>query len=283
MNTKPTIDDGRCTSCGRCAEVCPLNFIPVPGGKPRVAETAADTCMLCGHCVAVCPSGAIRHTGLEGLEFPSTERKADLGQFMALLESRRSRREFSGRELSRQDVSTLLAAGAQAANGLNRRNVHYTVLTDRKVLRELAQRIGRQTAEFADRLESPLWRAFFRLLMGAQYREFRPFIPLFKPMAEEFRRGRDVVCYDAPCAILIHTRRGDLCGGEDAVYCGANILLAAEAMGLGACVIGFLTEPLNRDKALARLAGLPPGDTVRTSIVVGHPRFPYARGIRRPH
>lgn len=103
------------------------------------------------------------------------------------------------------------------------------------------------------------------------------------PMIRESTlKGDDMVLYKAPCTILIHTAKHDACGSEDAVYCGANILLAAEAMGLGTCVIGFLTEPVNRDRGLRELAGIPAGNKVHTSIIVGHPRFPYAKTISRP-
>jgi nitroreductase len=201
---------------------------------------------------------------------------------MNLLKARRSRREFTEQGLGQGEIDSLLEAAAQAPNGLNRRNVHFAVVTDRSALRELSSRIGRQAAWLSRRLESPAWRLVFKLLLGGQYREIEPLIPLLGPMAEATMKGRDMVLYNAPCAILIHTGRGDPCGAEDSVYCGANILLAAEALGLGACVVGFLTEPVNRSRDLARLAGIPRGHKVHTSIVAGRPRFPYARAISRP-
>jgi len=278
---KIAIDPVLCSGCNRCAQVCPLNFSETPRGKPEVADPVL-TCFHCGHCVAVCPEEAVSHDGLSDLRFTPLRDLPAPAQFMSLLHARRSRREFTLQPLSREEIDALLTAGAQAANGLNRRDVGYTVVTEPATLKELSRRIGKQTLWMAARLESPLWRLVFRMLMGRGYKELEPLFPLFKPMASALPRGRDMILYDAPCAILIHTRPGDPCGAENAVYSGANILLAAEAMGLGACVIGFLTEPVNRSQDLARLAGVPPGHKVHTSIVAGHPRFPYARGIAHP-
>ncbi|MBI4676659.1 MAG: nitroreductase family protein [Elusimicrobia bacterium] len=237
---KIAIDHDKCTACGRCVEVCNINFSEGPDGKPTYEH------------------------------------------FMALLRSRRSRREFTEQAVSREHIDALLAAAAQAPNGLNRRNVGYTVITDRKVLSELSLAVGRQTGKFADWLARPAFRALFKLLWGRAYADLEPLVPLLKPMAEETLKGNDMVLYKAPCAILLHTLKHDACGAEDAVYCGANILLAAETLGLGACVIGFLTGPINSGRGLRELARIPPGHKVHTSIIAGHPRFAYSQGLLRP-
>ena len=49
------VDVEKCTACGNCAEVCPVDAI-------KVSEKAAidpDTCVDCGTCVDECPEAAI--------------------------------------------------------------------------------------------------------------------------------------------------------------------------------------------------------------------------------
>ena len=47
-----TLEESRCTSCGRCAQVCPMGV--------NVHESPNSTeCIRCGHCSAACPTGAI--------------------------------------------------------------------------------------------------------------------------------------------------------------------------------------------------------------------------------
>ena len=89
----------------------------------------------------------------------------------------------------------------------------------------------------------------------------------------------DVVAYNAPCAILVHTTKDDLCGAEDSVYAASNIQYAAETLGLGTCCIGFITGPVNADKNLKKLVQLPPDHKVRTSLVVGYPQFKYTKSV----
>jgi MinD superfamily P-loop ATPase len=52
----PSVDEGRCTYCGRCAEVCQYNAIAVLGKKTLVFP---QLCHGCGSCMALCPEHAI--------------------------------------------------------------------------------------------------------------------------------------------------------------------------------------------------------------------------------
>ena len=47
-----TLEEARCTSCGRCAQVCPM------GVDVRESPNSAE-CIRCGQCSAACPTGAI--------------------------------------------------------------------------------------------------------------------------------------------------------------------------------------------------------------------------------
>jgi MinD superfamily P-loop ATPase len=52
----PQVDEGRCTSCGRCAEVCQFHAIAVIGQKTLVFP---DLCHGCGSCTLNCLEQAI--------------------------------------------------------------------------------------------------------------------------------------------------------------------------------------------------------------------------------
>jgi len=50
-----TIDEEKCTACGSCVDVCPVDALSINGK----AKVNADECIDCGTCVDECPEGAI--------------------------------------------------------------------------------------------------------------------------------------------------------------------------------------------------------------------------------
>ena len=62
-----TLDEARCTSCGRCAQVCLM------GVDVRKSPNSAE-CIRCGHCSAACPTGAICQGFSRSLETQADER-----------------------------------------------------------------------------------------------------------------------------------------------------------------------------------------------------------------
>ena len=50
------VDLEKCTGCGTCEEVCPVEAIKVEDGKAKVDE---EECVECGTCVEECPEGAL--------------------------------------------------------------------------------------------------------------------------------------------------------------------------------------------------------------------------------
>ncbi|MBN2547350.1 MAG: 4Fe-4S binding protein [Spirochaetes bacterium] len=49
------VDESKCTGCGVCADVCPMEAIKV-NDKAKIDE---DACTECGTCVDECPNGAL--------------------------------------------------------------------------------------------------------------------------------------------------------------------------------------------------------------------------------
>jgi MinD superfamily P-loop ATPase len=58
----PEIDMGKCTLCGKCAEICQFKAIVVIG---KTVLPFPEMCHSCGGCMAVCPEKAITEIGRE--------------------------------------------------------------------------------------------------------------------------------------------------------------------------------------------------------------------------
>ncbi len=58
----PSVDEEKCTLCGKCAEICQFKAIIVLG---ETLLTFPEMCHSCGGCMEVCPEKAITETGRE--------------------------------------------------------------------------------------------------------------------------------------------------------------------------------------------------------------------------
>jgi len=54
---KPYVDNKKCTGCGTCVEVCPVNVFVIKGKKSIVKQPEA--CIQCRACEVSCPEKAI--------------------------------------------------------------------------------------------------------------------------------------------------------------------------------------------------------------------------------
>jgi nitroreductase len=219
---------------------------------------------------------AISHSCLTEPVWDISSGIANYEQLMGLLSMRRSRREFEPDAVPEEVVEKILAAAVQAPNAFNLQSVHYTIMTDKSVLKQLTDRLYGSIKWMNKTFKKPIARFLFRLLNWNAYNSICDLMPEISMLAEA-PNGQDYILYNAPCLILVHTKKSDMCGSEDALYCAANILLAAEALGLGACVIGFVTGPSEHDPFIKKLAQIPKNHKVHTSIIIGYPKFNYSR------
>ena len=53
------VDTEKCTGCGICVDVCPVEAIKLENDKAKIDN---DTCMDCGACIGECPNDALSVT-----------------------------------------------------------------------------------------------------------------------------------------------------------------------------------------------------------------------------
>jgi len=106
----PQVDEGKCTYCGKCAEVCAYNAIAV---AKEVVLLFPELCHGCGACTYLCPDDAIceieRETGIiefgqsAGIEF--IHGKLTVGEAMSVPVIREAKKHINREELVIIDVS----------------------------------------------------------------------------------------------------------------------------------------------------------------------------------
>lgn len=273
------IDNQKCTNCKLCAQVCLLhNFVEDLNGK--VVYDSSAECINCGHCVAVCPFNAISSQDITTIPDESSEH-INYNQLLGFLRYRRSRREFTAQEVSDEIIHQLLNAASTAPNALNKQKVFYTFIKDKQIIGKISQAGLKSVKMMASMIKNPIIGAMMSLFAKSISSEFKDLLPEIEIIIKESKAGRDVVLYNAPCVIIVHTPKADSTGAENAIYAASNIALAAETLGLGTCAIGFVTEPARHNPTFKIIAGIPKNHTIHTTLIIGYPKFKYEQQVVR--
>jgi nitroreductase/NAD-dependent dihydropyrimidine dehydrogenase PreA subunit len=287
-----TIDEGLCTGCGLCVDVCPMDTITMKG--KRAALTGAES-LHCGHCAAVCPAGAVQVAGIEPPHFKTFEAreswlphgKGDVRDLVHILQSRRSCRNFqTEKPVPRDLLEDLVKIGITAPSGTNCQLWTFTLLPDRPAVEELAKLVGAFFQKL-NRMAEKTWlrktmKLFGKPELETYYREYHDSV---KEGLEQWEKeGVDILFHGAPAALVIGCRKGASCPAEDALLAAQNILLAAHVLGLGTCLIGFAIEAMRRDRSILRRIGFPDDERAYAVIALGYPNEKYRRiaGRKQP-
>lgn len=259
------IDLEKCDKDGICALECPAHIIRMGPEGPVPVSGAEEFCIRCGHCVAVCPNGAFRLAILTPDQCLPLDKACLPGpdQVEHFLRSRRSIRRYKNRPVPRELFEKALSLACCAPSGSNRQPVKWLVV-DQK------ERVGKIAGHVID------WMRFLI--------EKKPKIAQALNMTilvDQWDKGVDRICRDAPCLVFAHAANEVSSGGADCHTALAYLELALPGFGLGSCWAGYVNYAVAQWPALKRELDLPPGHTCHGALLVGYPRFRYPRAPRR--
>ncbi|MGE4133916.1 MAG: nitroreductase family protein [Bdellovibrionales bacterium] len=164
---------------------------------------------------------------------------------MDAIYSRRSTREYTNREVSRQAVEELIGAAIQAPSAMNSQPWAFVVIQDPALLREICQEAKELLKKSSE------WRK------ASEHGK----VPFTQPEFDIF--------YGATTLITICAQKDGFQPVGDCYLAAENLMLAATALGLATCPIGFARDVLKSKSFRERLAI--PGDFEPVlPIIVGY-------------
>lgn len=277
------IDPNRCSGCEQCVKTCPAKVLNLVDGKVQQSAEGFG-CIACGHCMMVCPEECIEVKGrgmsaADLMPLPPVGSRASFEALESTMRSRRSVRRFADRDVSPDLLEKIIAMASTAPMGIPPWDVGVATVSGFAAVQELATEIVQGYRGMLKVFRPGL--SLLGSLIGQVRRErFSEFIlPMGEMFVKYHDQGRDVLFWDAPAVLLFH--HSAYAEEADATIACTYAMLAAEAAGLGSCMIGSAAPVLQRKRELCRQLGIPDGNRPAIALILGYPAVPFKRTIRR--
>lgn len=171
-----------------------------------------------------------------------------MNETLEVIANRRSIRKYKPEQITDKELQQIMEAAILAPSARNQQKWHFTVVQKREIIDEMARIIKSNALNSSEEYAA-------RFMSDPEYHVF----------------------FHAPTVILVSHITG---GHFIEVDCGMamqNILLAAESLGIGSCVIGFsrflLASQVGID--LLKELGMPEGYTHLSAVALGYPDGPH--------
>ncbi|UCD08237.1 MAG: nitroreductase family protein [Dehalococcoidales bacterium] len=254
------INHDTCTKCGICNFVCSAGLIESDNQNYPVSIPELDeACNRCGACVAACPTGSLNHRDLPLEKSPSIDNQLKVGleQCEQLIKSRRSVRSYKDKKVPREEITRLIDAARYAPTGGNSQNVKWLVIDNQETMQRLRE-IGRT----------------FVIEAFANIPAYTSRLELCKKRRDA---GFDIFLHGAPVLVNTYGEENMPIAAIDSTIALSYFDLLANSTGLGCCWIGLFSAAANNLPKIKDILGLPEGNQVYGSMIVGYPKYIYPR------
>jgi len=277
-----SINADLCTSCGICAQSCPVSVIDQKEQKKVPTTIHEHLCYSCGQCVAVCPSGAITHDHFpDGRIIPiHNDLRPSFEQIREMLRSRRSIRAFKNKPVDKDLINKIIDGARFAPSGMNQQTTRFVVIQDKTVINKISEITYLIFSKWIRLLKNP----FIRKIAPLAGKEARGMIRVLDELeiyTRAYENGDDIILHHAPLLIIFHGEDGFAFSDINAVLAFHNASLISWGLGLGCFISGLVIAACKKDKRIPRLLSIPENHQVYGALVIGYPRFNYRNWIER--
>jgi nitroreductase/NAD-dependent dihydropyrimidine dehydrogenase PreA subunit len=255
------VDPKKCTGCGQCASLCHEQCITVASAD-RAAQIDHALCSTCTQCIALCPRQALSWEGVPPAAYDKS-RLPSAEQLAELFKQRRTVRRFQPAPVDRALIAEIVGYGIYAPT--NHYALRAIVVDDAATIEALDALIVQFTARVYNLFYRP--RAVFNLV-----RRITPLIDAKGKvkMEQGLARGRT---YETPPAATVYVvgDRRILLAEASAQYALYNMILYAQAKGIGSRIKASASISLDRSRAARKRLGLRRREHILAAIELGYP------------
>lgn len=214
------------------------------------------------------------------------KKNPDAESFLWLLMHRRSYRRFLDKPISNTDIEQLIKAATYIPSGGNDHRINITVMTSKEKRVKLLSAIYEYYARIRRFMKNPVLRFIAKHVGDVKLKatlKNQLYYKRILHIIEEIKTQDDVVFYHAPAVFFFHTDRIMPTAQEDCILSAYNLVLMAEALGLGSCFVSLSQQAVSNNKKCKVILSIPQTHRVEAVVVIGHPKRRYNRpALRMP-
>lgn len=257
------VDENKCCGCGLCAGICHERCITLDKGSgSNAVEIDHTLCSTCTQCIAICPQRALSWNQVPPMTYEPA-RLPSAGQLGELFKQRRTVRRFKEGRIERTLVEEIVGYGVYAPT--NNYDLRAVVVDDPAILEVLDALIMRYVSWVYNLLYRPT--LVFNLV--------RTITPAVGPKTKvKMEHGLKVgQALDSPPGALVFIvgDRRIILSEASAQYALYNMILYAQAKGIGSRINGGIPLTLDRSRQARRYLGLKKHEHILAALEVGYP------------
>ena len=176
----------------------------------------------------------------------------------------------------------MIEVGIHAGTSSNGQTENFIVLQDRKLLSDLEKMVIDVVWDTGLKyLGNGIGQGLARTRIGDEMvRQSVPYHHIIKN-----RRNNNelagMIFRNAPVVIVIHGLRTNLLAIANCAIAARNMEIMAKTMGLGTCLVGFLSVAAHFAKEIGKVLGIPDNHNIFSAIMVGYPKHEYKKTTPR--
>ncbi|MEJ2013220.1 MAG: nitroreductase family protein [Anaerolineales bacterium] len=253
-----TVDREKCNGCGICIRRFEGYCISEQAGIPVIDYAI---CNVCQKCVAICPTGAflVNNTEPERLEGIKTLEPEEL---RGLLSRRRSTKIFKDDQLSRSTIQDVVSVAKYAPN--QHKNIDAVVITRSQTL----EKIDRAALRFYKRIYTA---PFSMKVLTWLFRLFSSDLHTIKRKMEYdlFVRKQIIKPGTQALVVLVGNTRASVTESS-AQYLLATMIVFAEALGVGSCLMDSIKIVMNNNGKLRKEVSVDGREKILGVLALGY-------------
>jgi nitroreductase len=186
------------------------------------------------------------------------------------IKERRSIRSYTDQPVSKEKINEIIQTGRYAPSATNRQPWRFIVITNKRMIDDISEAIKDEIHKILRKRF--ILKIFYPSLKNEKTIQFLTGLIVSK---------EDMLFFDAPVLIFVVTKKRRF-NDESCACCAQNMMLAADALDLGSCWIGF-AHFLGLNKEWMKKIGVPKGFHIASALVFGHPKKkPSHAPLRKP-